>query len=664
VLTAEHVPPESLGRTDERIAGFERDDEPRTRLELRLELSGRPTGVAREHAQGTECRADAQRVVGEVDGAEVVEDLDKAFDVTVTAARERDHGVGRDRASRERVLRGRRELAPLGEHVVERRLAAAVEDDAEAAVVAVLEHQHDRAVEVGIDERRCCDQESSAKGGLLEHHAILACRSGSTDRGAALSAVASPDMSASSGLLAALRDVVGVANVRTDPDVIAANLVDWTGRFRGETDAVVRPGTVDEVAAVLALCNDAGVAVVPQGGNTGLVGGSVPLRGELVIDLRRLDSIGAVDARTGQVTAGAGVTLARLQRRARDAGWQYGVDLGARDVATVGGMVATNAGGVHVLRYGPTRRQLVGIEAVRADGGVISRLDGLEKDNSGFDLAGLLCGSEGTLAVITAARLRLHAPTRATVAALCAFDTVDAALDAVGTLRRELDCVNAIELFLAAGLDLVCERLGLARPFASAHAAYVLVEAAANTDPTTALGHAVGLCADVADVAVATDPPATRALWRYREGHTEAINLVGTPLKLDVALPAEHLGEFIHAVGERVAAVAPRAAVWMFGHAGDGNVHVNVTGISLDGDDADRVTASVFELVAALHGSISAEHGIGTAKRRYLHLVRSAVEIATYRAIKHALDPVGILNPNVLLPDRDAERARLPPTPS
>ena len=466
-------------------------------------------------------------------------------------------------------------------------------------------------------------------------------------------------MSASSGLLAAVRDVVGAANVRTDPDVIAANLVDWTGRFRGETDAVVRPGTVDEVGAVLRLCNDARVAVVPQGGNTGLVGGSVPLRGELVLDLRRLDSIGAVDPRTGQVTAGAGVTLARLQRQAREAGWQYGVDLGARDVATVGGTVATNAGGVHVLRYGPTRRQLVGIEAVLADGRVIRRLDGLEKDNSGFDLAGLLCGSEGTLAVITAARLRLHAPTRDAVVALCAFDAVDTALDAVGTLRRELDCVNAIELFLDDGLELVCERLGLARPFAASHAAYVLVEAAANTDPTAALDHAVGLCADVADVAVATDAPSARALWRYREGHPEAINLVGTPLKLDVALPADRLGEFIHTVPERVAAVAPGAAVWMFGHAGDGNVHVNVTGIPLDADDiradGDRVTESVFELVATLHGSISAEHGIGTAKRRYLHLVRSAVEIATYRAIKRALDPVGILNPNVLLPRPDEE---------
>jgi FAD/FMN-containing dehydrogenase len=456
-------------------------------------------------------------------------------------------------------------------------------------------------------------------------------------------------MRASPGLLAALRGEVGIAHVRTDPDVVAAHVIDWTGRFRGATPAVVRPATVAEVAAVLRLCNGHSVAVVPQGGNTGLVGGSVPLHGEIVLDLRRLDAIGPVDARTGQVTAQAGVTLAQLQRQARDAGWLYGVDLGAREVATVGGTVATNAGGVHVLRYGPTRRQLVGIEAVLADGRVIRRLDGLEKDNSGFDLAGLLCGSEGTLAVITAARLRLHAPTRHSVVALCAFDSVDAALDAVGTLRRELDCVNAIELFFREGVELVCERLGLARPFPVAHDAYVLVEAAANTDPTDALGRAVGDCADVADAAVATDPAAVRALWRYREGHTEAINLLGTPLKLDVSLPADGLSPFIHEVPALVAGIVPAASVWMFGHAGDGNVHVNVTGVP--DARAEDVTAAVFGLVAAAHGSISAEHGIGTAKRRYLHLVRSPTEIDTYRAIKRALDPTHILNPNVLLPD-------------
>lgn len=456
-------------------------------------------------------------------------------------------------------------------------------------------------------------------------------------------------------LLDQLRAIVGQAFVRVDPDVVAGNVVDWTGRYRGHTPAVVAPAGADEVAAVLVACRDAGVAVVPQGGNTGLVGGSVPLHGEIVVDLRRLDGLAPVDLRAGQVTAQAGVTIARLQAHAADAGWLYGVDLGARDAATVGGTIATNAGGMHVLRYGPTRRQLTGIEAVFANGDVISRLDGLEKDNTGYDMASLLCGSEGTLAIVTAARFRLHPRPAQVVVALCAFGLVDDAIAAAGTLRRTLPSVNALELFLAAGLDLVTDRLRLPRPFRAAHAAYLLVEAAADTDPTDALADAINACAGVSDVAVATDASAARTLWRYREGHTEAINLLGAPQKMDVTLPAASLAAFVAAVPGRVRAAAPDAQVWMFGHAGDGNVHVNVTGVAPPDDEA--VSAAVFGLVAEYRGSISAEHGIGTAKRRYLGLVRTEAEIAVYRAIKQALDPTGTLNPHVLLPE-DARNAR------
>ncbi len=380
-------------------------------------------------------------------------------------------------------------------------------------------------------------------------------------------------MTSSFELLAALRDAVGAAYVQTDPDVTVGHVVDWTGRFRGVTPAVVRPGSVDEVAAVLAACNEARAAVVPQGGNTGLVGGSVPLHGEIVLDVRRLDALGPVDGRTGQVTAQAGVTLARLQQHAHAAGWQYGVDLGARDVATVGGTIATNAGGVHVLRHGPTRRQLVGIEAILADGRVIRRLDGLEKDNTGYDLASLICGSEGTLAVVTAARVRLVPRPSHVVAALLAFDDVETAFDAVGELRRTLDCVQALEFFLQDGLDLVVERLHLSRPFATRHDAYVLVEAAANSDPVDALARAVGelgargaraRAGAPAEVAVASDDANVRALWRYREGHTEAINLLGAPHKLDVSLPAGRLASFVRDIPARASAwsrPSPRVVV-------------------------------------------------------------------------------------------------------
>jgi FAD/FMN-containing dehydrogenase len=271
----------------------------------------------------------------------------------------------------------------------------------------------------------------------------------------------------------------------------------------------------------------------------------------------------------------------------------------------------------------------------------------LEKDNTGYDLAGLLCGSEGTLAVITAARLRLVPRPAHVVVALLAFDDVDAALDAVGGLRRSVSCLQAVELFFQDGLDLVCYRFGLARPFAARHNAFVLVEAAAGSDPTVELAGTIDSIAGIADVAVAADDRAARDLWRYREAHTEAINLLGPPHKLDVTLPADQLPGFVAEVRDQVSAVAPAATVWLFGHAADGNIHVNVTGV--DPHD-DRVTDAVLRLVARRHGSISAEHGIGSAKRQWLSLVRSPAEIDAFRAIKRALDPDGVLNPNVLLP--------------
>ncbi len=451
------------------------------------------------------------------------------------------------------------------------------------------------------------------------------------------------------GLGERLRAVVGPGHVLTDADTTAGYSVDWTGRFRGKAAAVVRPGSTDEVAAVLVACAEAGAAVVAQGGNTGLVGGSVPLAGEVVLSLRRLDRVRAVDPVAGQVTAEAGVTIAALHSAAAGAGWDYGVDLAARDTATVGGSVATNAGGVRVVRHGDTRRQLLGVEAVLADGSVLSHLAGLEKDNTGYDLAGLLCGSEGTLAVVTAARLRLVPRHDQRVVALAAFAAADAAVAAAGTLRRTLPELDAAELMLAAGVDLVCSQLGLPRPFAAGVAAYLLVEAAGATDPTDALAAAVDGLAGVVDVAVATDPARRVALWRYREAHTEAINALGPPHKLDVTLPAGGLSAFLAEVPGAVAAVAPEARAWLFGHAADGNVHVNVTGVA-PGDE--QVDDAVLRLVAAAGGSISAEHGVGTAKRRWLHLNRSPAELAAMWAVKDALDPAGILNPGCLLPPR------------
>ena len=447
--------------------------------------------------------------------------------------------------------------------------------------------------------------------------------------------------------LQGLRDVVGGPHVLDEPEVVAGYVTDFTGRFIGSTPAVVRPGSTAEVAEVLARCRSAGVALCPQGGNTGLVGGGVPLAGEVVLSLRRLQWLGPVDHAAGQVTAGAGVPIAEVQRVAQESGWAYGVDLASRDSATVGGTVATNAGGLRVLRYGDTRAQLAGVEAVLGNGDVVSHLGGLAKDNTGYHLPGLLCGSEGTLGLVTAARLRLVPAAPEKVVALLAFDAVAPAVAAAQELRRDLPSLAAAELFLAAGMALVCRSTGVADPFPAPHAAYLLVEAAAADDPTQVLAEAVGSLGGVAAAAVATDPARAAELWHYREAHTLAVNGLGTPHKLDVTLPASGLAAFVEEVPGVVAAAAPGAKAWLFGHAADGNIHVNVTGVP-PGDPA--VDDAVFRRVAGVGGSISAEHGIGTAKRAWLSLNRSPDEIDAFRAVKRALDPDGVLNPNVLLP--------------
>ncbi|MGH2417926.1 MAG: FAD-binding oxidoreductase, partial [Candidatus Limnocylindria bacterium] len=277
-------------------------------------------------------------------------------------------------------------------------------------------------------------------------------------------------------LTASLRAIVGEHHCLTDPALRASYETDWTRRWSGTALAVVRPASADEVAGVLRACADAGVGVVPQGGNTGLVGGSVPRGGEVVLSTLRLSGLEGVEADAGEMTVGAGATLSAVQRAARAAEWDVGVDLGARDSATIGGMVATNAGGVNVVRHGPMRAQLLGFEAVMADGTSIRRLPGMPKDNTGYDLGGLLAGSEGTLAVITAARLRLVPPLRHRALSVIGFDDAAAAVHAAAELRRRLASVMALELFTDAGLDLVMRHAGAAAPFAARTPVYLLVE--------------------------------------------------------------------------------------------------------------------------------------------------------------------------------------------
>lgn len=448
------------------------------------------------------------------------------------------------------------------------------------------------------------------------------------------------------GLLAELRGVVGDEHVVTDPDLLAGHEVDWTGRFGAASPALVRPGDAAEAAAVLAVCDATGTAVVPQGGNTGLVGGSVPRSGEVLFNLGRLDWIRPVDPSDPRLVAGAGATLQSVQAAAADAGWVYGVDLGARGSATLGGTIATNAGGNRVVAFGDTRAQLLGIEVALADGTLVSHLDAPPKDNTGYDLASLVCGSEGTLGVVTAAAVRLHPPRPNRTVALVGFDSVAAAVASSGSWRRQLEGLEAVELVTDEGMALVESVLGLPHPMGARRPCYLLVEVAGSEDPSGSLAAVVGAEGSVRDVAVATQRGERERLWRYREAHSEAIGTLGVPHKLDVSLPRRAMADFVDEVRRAVASIEPGARTWIFGHVEDGNLHVNVTGV----DAADgRVDRTVLELVAAHGGSISAEHGIGVAKRAHLHLSRSPGEIATFARIKAALDPNGILNPGVLL---------------
>jgi FAD/FMN-containing dehydrogenase len=438
-------------------------------------------------------------------------------------------------------------------------------------------------------------------------------------------------------LLRALAKVVGNEHILIGQET-AGFATDWTGRFRGETPAVLRPRDTSEVAAVLALFSQEGIAVVPQGGNTGLVGGGVPLHGEVVLNLARLNHCGPVDLDTAQVTVGAGVTLQKAGNVHPEL--DLGVSIASRQSATVGGAIATNAGGVRVLRFGPMRAQLRGIEVVLSDGTVIAHMSGLRKDNTGYDYPSLLAGSEGTLAVITAARLQLVQRGRDLVVVLVGLDDLADIHHLAIRAAREVSGLISAEFFTRTGLEILLAHTDLKQPLGAQAEAYLLLEACGPS----AFGDLSMLVNDM-PAAVAQSTHERARLWAYRERHPEAAGFLGVPLKLDVSVPGGQWLSLASGVGNAVAAVDPGAQVITFGHIADGNVHVNIVpNAEFDGRHED----AVFKLVASLGGSISAEHGIGALKAKWLPLVRSQAEQALFARIRSAFDPKGILNPYVL----------------
>jgi FAD/FMN-containing dehydrogenase len=446
-----------------------------------------------------------------------------------------------------------------------------------------------------------------------------------------------------------MTSIVGEAHVLIADDRRAGYEIDWTGRYTGRALLVVRPGDVDDVVRIMRTCSDQGVAVVPQAGNTGLVGGGVP-RGAtttptIVLSLRRLDAISEVDGDAMHVTAGAGVTIADWQSTARAGGLDTPVDFAARASATIGGAIATNAGGSRVLRFGTMRQQVLGIEAVLADGSIVGSLNGLPKETVGLHWPSVLSGSEGTLGIITAARLRLVPRFDHVVTAMVSTATIADAVSLVGLLRHRVGSLDSVELILPDALELVSTHLGVGPPIdVTAAAAVVLVECADHADPTQDLADVLGASAGIIDTAV-TDR--RDRLIRFRDSITDAIaadaTVTGVPtFKLDVAVPLGAITTLLDAA--QSAARDDGARLIPFGHLAEGNLHLNFLGTTAP----ERIAETVLAETARLGGTISAEHGVGIAKTPWLHLVRTSDDLAAQRAIKHALDPHGILNPGVL----------------
>ena len=447
--------------------------------------------------------------------------------------------------------------------------------------------------------------------------------------------------------LQTLKNILGPEGVITNKDIHGGYTTDWTGRYVGSTPAVLFPKDTAQVSQVLQWCFANSVAVIPQGGNTGMVGGATPLNGELILSLKKMTNIEETDGVSGQLVTEAGVTLGDVQQAAIKLGWKYGVDLSARDSASIGGTIATNAGGSQVLRYGNTRRQVLGLEAVTGTGEVVGDLRGLAKDNTGYHLPGLLCGSEGTLAVVTRARLRLVNAPEEEISILLGFESLREALRVVEVVKKDLYDVQACEIFFRNGLSLVCDQFGLTPPWSTPSNVYLLVDAAGQSGLVDRISQSplAGFLESSKYVAFGSDAVSRKRIWRYRELHTEAISATGVPHKLDVTIPHGRLADFYDNIEAVVRSIDNDAQLFLFGHAGDGNIHVNILGPEPEDLTVDKV---VLEFVASIGGSISAEHGIGRAKASYLHFNRTDSEIELFRRVKVAFDPAGILNPGAI----------------
>ncbi|MFL5031129.1 MAG: FAD-binding oxidoreductase [Xanthobacteraceae bacterium] len=464
----------------------------------------------------------------------------------------------------------------------------------------------------------------------------------------------------STDLLSRFAKIVGDKYAITDPQAQLPYLTEMRDLYRGRTPMVLRPGSVEEVSRIVALANEAGTGIVPQGGNTGLVGGQLPFHDEILLSLNRLDRIREVDAASNTITCEAGVTLGRAREAAAAVDRLYPQLLPSEGTCTIGGNLSTNAGGTAALAYGIARSHALGIEVVLADGRVLNNLNKLKKDNTGYDLKNLFIGAEGTLGIITAAVLRLVPRPRAIETAFAGVGSPQAALDLLMLAQNRTTGVTSCEIMTRAGIEAVLRYGANCRdPLSEPHPWYVLIELSSQAstglrevlEEILAEGHAQGL---IADATVADSLEQAKAFWRVRELFGEVQRHLGGSIKHDVSVPVAAVPAFIAEANAAVTELIPGARPLPFGHLGDGNIHYNVN--QPEGAEKaaflarwDDVNAVVFAVVAKFGGSISAEHGVGIMKRDLLPRVKDPVALDLMRTLKRTLDPKGILNPGKVL---------------
>jgi FAD/FMN-containing dehydrogenase len=470
----------------------------------------------------------------------------------------------------------------------------------------------------------------------------------------------------SDALLSELESLLGPRGFSRDPSDLEPWLTDWRGRYTGATAALLSPASAHEVQAIVTRCAAQCVALVPQGGNTSMVGGATPCAkgSALLLSLRRMNRIRGLSPDDNVLAAESGVILSRVHDEAAGAGRRFPLSLGAKGSATIGGLVSTNAGGTQVLRFGSMRSLVLGLEAVLPDGSLYEGLSALRKDNRGYDLRQLLIGAEGTLGVVTAASLRLVAAPGSRAVAWAGLAGPADALRLLRFLEERLgEAVESFELVPDDALALVLRHIpGTRPPLSSAHLWHVLIESTAplgGAEAGSSLGAALGDALDAgiaADAVVAASEAQAEALWRLREPISEAERQEGPSLKHDISVAVSAMPAFIEDAKAAVESRYTGSRIIAFGHLGDGNVHFNVQAPA-QGDQAawlaergPEVSAFVYDLVTAAGGSISAEHGIGQMKLGEYLRTAAVPQLAAQRAIKNALDPAGIMNPGKLFP--------------